>query len=83
MTVHALPADKPPSIPAGLRRAADMVENEANVDCSPTVAVVMVQLAACGRIITYGWGDTDDDRVCGILARAKHELLEELSERTK
>lgn len=64
------------SIPAMFRMAADNIESEKDDgDCSPTKAVVMIQLAENGCVEVYGWGDTDDMRALGLIERGKHELL--------
>jgi hypothetical protein len=55
------------SIPDMLRQAADCIESEEEGDCSPTVAVVAVQLTADGSIQVYGWGDTTDIHAMGVL----------------
>jgi len=63
------------SIPDMLRQAADSMESEASDDCSPTVAMVAVQLTESGEVQIYGWGDTDDLRAVGLLERGKHSLI--------
>ena len=63
-------------IPEMLRGAADNIEAEADhPDCSPTKAIVAIQLSADGQVIVYGWGDTTDLHALGIIERGKHELL--------
>jgi hypothetical protein len=63
-------------IPEMLRGAADNIELEPEQsDCSPTKAVVCIQLAENGQINVYGWGDTNDLHALGVIERGKHELL--------
>lgn len=64
------------NIPEMLRGAADNIESEADEpDCSPTKAVVAIQLSQDGQVVVYGWGDTSDIHALGIIERGKHELL--------
>jgi|DEB19_MinimDraft_3_1074340.scaffolds.fasta_scaffold278122_2 hypothetical protein len=70
------------SIPDMLRQAADSIEEEASEDCSPTVAMVAVQISESGQVHVYGWGDTDDLRAIGLMERGKHSLLASIEELT-
>lgn len=64
------------SIADMLRQAAESIEDEVNqADCSPTKAVVALQLSEDGQVQVYGWGDTDDLHALGLIERGKHELL--------
>ena len=68
------------SIPDMMRQSADSIEAESHEDCSPTVAMVAVQIAENGQVNIYGWGDTCDLHAIGLLERGKHELLSNISE---
>jgi hypothetical protein len=70
------------SIPDMLRQAAESIEAEASEDCSPTVAMVAVQISENGQVQVYGWGDTDDLRAIGLMERGKHSLLASIEELT-
>ena len=79
--VHTLYDTNHRVIPEMLRGAADSIEQEPDIpDCSPTAAVVVIQVARNGQLRTYPFGDTDDDRVVGILSRALHETMADIRE---
>jgi len=50
-----------------LREAAEGIEQEAHEDCSPTEAIIAVQVAENGGIKVYGWGRTDTLKAIGTL----------------
>ena len=69
------------SVPAMLRQAADSIESEADDDdCSPTVAMIAIQLHENGAVQVYGWGDTSDLHALGLIERGKHELLSNIAD---
>ncbi len=71
------------SIPAMLRQSADSIEAEPDGDCSPTTAMVAVQISKSGEVRIYGWGETNDLHAIGLLERGKHELLGNIAELTQ
>jgi hypothetical protein len=82
--IHTLYETNCRSIADMLRQAATSIEAEPDQDdCSPTKAIVAVQLSEDGQVEIYGWGDTDDLHAIGLLERGKHRLLGMLARATE
>lgn len=79
--VHTLYESNPRSIVDMLRAAADSIGTEEDdPGCSPTTAVVMIQLAENGDVQVYGWGKTDDMHAIGMIELGKSRLIADMTE---